>query len=105
MTTAVALEHVIFRALLALSGVGVGMQSIALDRCHVCGHSLRTLIMPKNTMVIQVFLVFYDVHVFHICTPSRGHAARAARLTRVNACGRIIKKTNIYVPHVIFQQL
>ena len=61
MTTAVALKHVIFRELLGLSGVGVGMQLITLDRCHVCGVLLRTLIMPKNSMIITLFLLFFTM--------------------------------------------
>ena len=61
MTTADALERVIFRELLGLSGVGVGMESITLDRCHVCGQLLRTRVMPKNTMAITLFPLYFTM--------------------------------------------
>ena len=74
MTTAVALEHAIFRELLGLSEVGVGMQSITLDRCHVRGQLLGTLIIPKKYNGCYIILLV--LYVVHICTPSRGHEGR-----------------------------
>ena len=67
MTTAVALEHVIYCELLWLSGVGVGMQSITLDGCHVGGQSLKPLIMPKNTMVISLLLLYFMMSTSLTC--------------------------------------
>ena len=61
MTTAVALEQNTYREFLGISGVNVRMYSSTRDSCHVCGRLLRTLIMPKNTMIITIFRLYFTM--------------------------------------------
>ena len=72
LTTAVALEQNLFRELLGISGVAEGcngsyangvMWAIAQDAYHA----------QKYNNYYNIPFVLYDVHVVHMCTPSRVH--------------------------------
>ena len=75
MTTAVALEQNIFHELLGISGVGVSKHVMDHTRTLSCLWSIAQdayHAQKYNNHYIIPF-VLYDVHVVHMCTPSRGH--------------------------------